>query len=126
MSDSLKRLADRVGQDPFFLASVLRCYAEANSLNDEALAAQLQCEVGTLNELRLCRNPDAKPPRFWHDVGTIASRFRLNAERLGEIIREGQTFLHLRSSLLDAPTGNAGLLMAARDRAEEPGQDKEE
>lgn len=120
MSKHLRRLAQRVMRDPFFLAAPLARYAESQGLGDEAVAAMLGCDVGTLAQVRLCRNPDQLPPHFWNDVERIAGRFRLSPDRLAEMVRFGQGLLAARrdGGGADEP---AGYLMAARDDEREPG-----
>ncbi len=120
MNTPLTRLALRVRSDPFFLASALARYAESQRLDDNALAAQLGCDRNTLTHLRLCRNPDPTPPHFWNDVERIAGRFRLDPDRLAEVVRFGQAILQARLPT-DAPASpGAGYLMAAREDEDSP------
>lgn len=121
MTNPPERMANRVSEDPFFLAAPLRCYAQSNELDDAALAEQLGCPVGTLTNLRLCRNPKPEPPHFWQEVETIAKRFGLNPDTLANVVRIGQSFLTLQSSATAEHTqDSAGFLLAARDDEEEP------
>jgi hypothetical protein len=115
MTTPLERLARRVESDPFFLAAPLARFAESERLDDEALAVRLGCDQDTLTRLRLCRNPEPEPPQFAADVERIAARFGLDADRLAEAVRRGQTVLRFRA----AGTGGTGSLLAARDGAEE-------
>ncbi len=116
MSEHVERLARRVQGDDFFLAAPLALYATNQQLDDTALAARLGCDAAALTHLRLCRNPDPQPPHFWKDVERIAEHFRINADRLAEIVRFGQGLMKLRS-----PGQATGFLMAAReDEAGEP------
>ena len=57
MNNPLDRLARRVEEDPFFLASLLAEYARAEGLDDLALAQALDCEPEALTGIRLCRAP---------------------------------------------------------------------
>jgi hypothetical protein len=117
MSESLRHLAARVADDPFFLAHSLAEYARSEGLDDAALAARLGCRVEDLPLLRLCRAPRTEPGEFRADVATIAERFGLNATLLAEAVRLGQGLAQLRQAA--QPTGHPGYLLAARD-AEEP------
>jgi len=121
MSIPLERLARRVQSDQFFLAAPLARYAESQRLDDRALAAQLGCDGETLTHLRLCRNPDPMPPHFWNDVERFAARFRLDPDRLAEVVRFGQALLQAQP-----PTAAPGYLMAAREETDdEPSPGKE-
>jgi hypothetical protein len=115
MSEHLDRLARRVMRDPLFLAAPLARYAESQGLGDEALAGTLGCDVGTLVQLRLCRNPDPHPPNFWSDVERIARRFHLDSDILAEVVRFGQGLLAAQCSNGGNVDETAGYLMAARD-----------
>jgi hypothetical protein len=116
----LERLARRVAGDPFFLASVLARYAESHGLDDDALAARLDCSAETLMHLRLCRNPDPLPPQFWSDVERIAGKFRVDADLLAQMIRLGQGLLRNHSPEAGRMPDSAGFLLAARDEQAEP------
>lgn len=117
MHDPLTSLAGRLARNPLFLAAPLARYAARYSLDDDALAARLGCSPETLTDLRLCRNPHAEPPRFGQDIERIATHFGVDADRLAEVVRDGQGQMHLlRPDAEDAAA--PGFLMAARD--EEP------
>jgi hypothetical protein len=117
MTKHLDRLAARVAQDPFFLAAVLQGFADSEQLDDAALAARIGCDRPTLTHLRLCRNPDLDPACFWTDVEKIAGRFKLDPDKLAEIVRLGQAVCKLRSAGSALVEGK-GSLMAARDKEE--------
>jgi hypothetical protein len=120
--DPLKSVADRLAHNPLFLAAPLARYAGRHALDDAGLAERLGCPVERLTDLRLCRNPHPEPPRFWQDVERIATHFELDAERLAEVIRDGQALLHL----FRPEAGGAaapGLMMAARDEEPAPPSD---
>jgi hypothetical protein len=115
MSTPLERLARRVETDSFFLAAPLARFAESRRLDDPALAAHLGCDPAALPQLRLCRNPDPLPPSYWRDVERIADCFRLDADRLAEVVRLGQALLLARPPD-EVPADPApGYLMAARE-----------
>lgn len=112
MSRHLESLAKRVESDPFFLACVLRQYAESENLNDAQVAAVLGCAEATLPQLRLCRAPASEAKVFQADVDRIAARFGIRAEVLAGAVRRGQVLLKVR----EANPVNAAVFMAARDR----------
>ena len=62
MNPALVALAKRVEDDPFFLAALLKVYADSEGLDDARLAAVLACRIDDLTALRLCRAP-ARTPR---------------------------------------------------------------
>lgn len=84
VSAHLSRLARRVEDDPFFLASALRDYARDNGIGAQALADRLGCAVETLPQLALCRRP--VPATFDHDIATIAARFGIDPRVLTIIV----------------------------------------
>src|SRR5580700_4252094 len=98
MSESLKRLARRVRDDPLFVAAPLARFAESQRLDDAALAARLGCDVSVLTPLRLCRNPRPQPPHFGRDVDRIAQDCGVDADQLAEILRFGQALLAAQPS----------------------------
>jgi hypothetical protein len=117
VNDPLTALAGRLARNPLFLAAPLARYAARYSLDDAALAARLGGSPETLTDLRLCRNPHPEPPRFGQDIERIATHFGVDAERLAEVVRDGQALWHLFQ--MDAEGAAApGFLMAARE--EEP------
>jgi hypothetical protein len=115
MTDPLDALAARAERESFFLAMPLAAYARSENLDDTGLAAALGCRREDLVMVRLCRAPRAEPGEFWEDVRCVAERFGLDAERLAAAVKRGRVVLRLQAA---AP--EAGGLMAARDRGEEP------
>ena len=107
----LDRLAQRVLNDPCFLAAALTAYADSEGFDDTGLAARLGCARSVLTNLRLCRMPRPEAPRFWQDIERIAERFGVNGEILAEMVRRGRSLLRFREA---APR----TLWAARDRPE--------
>jgi hypothetical protein len=90
---------------------VLACYARSRKLDDRLLAEVLGCAAGDLVDLCLCRAPRADPAGFRADVERIAGRFGVDAGRLAEVVRRGQSLLVLQQQ----PTAPAGRLLAARE-----------
>ncbi|MGI8912719.1 MAG: hypothetical protein ACR2JY_02830 [Chloroflexota bacterium] len=112
MTSALPALAQRVRDDPFFLASALMIYAESEAMDDQQLAAQLGCTTEALAPLRLCRRPRPEPPQFRQDVDVIAARFGLRADVLATAVRRADAVTALRQ----VAEGAQGTLVAARDR----------
>ena len=113
MAEPLENLANRVKDDPFFLACALRRYARSESLDDQQLANRLSCPVEELNRLRLCRVPAAETGQFRKDIQRIASAFGLDEGALLEAVRHGQAIFAMSQNQA------AKTLLAARDGDEE-------
>ena len=128
MSANLERLARRVADDPFFLASALAAYAFSERLDEPALAARLGCPLGELARLRLCRMPRPQPPLFGQDLDQIAARFALVPDVLAEVVRRGQSLLHMANpGAKRGEVASGSLLLAARDhRGQATGRPVEE
>jgi hypothetical protein len=121
MIDPLVHLAERVADDPFFLASLLAVYAHGEELDDAGLAARLGCAPEQLPLVRLCRAPRRDPAGRREDVAAIAGHFGLDEGVLMEAVKRAGVLEQLRQ----APPAGGGPLMAARDREEGPRQDPE-
>lgn len=113
----LRQAAERAAGRAFFLASVLLPYAEAEGLDDAALAERLGCRPVDLARLLFCRRPRREAPHFRADVERIAAAFGLAAERLAELVRAADAVSAFRAA---APRAESGWLAAARDRGPEP------
>jgi hypothetical protein len=114
MADSVDRLARRLENESFFLASTLALFAQSEALDDEALCRFLRCPPESYAMLRLCRTPDEDPSAFQRDVKRIAERFGTDENALAEAVRRGQALYRLRYAAA------SGTLLAARDAEEEP------
>jgi len=112
MASRIDALAQRLQDDPFFLASALADYARSERLDDGALAVVLGCSVKTLGPLRLCRRPHPEPRLFRQDVERIASRFGVKADVLAAAVRRSDALSRMRRG----ENSGSGLLVAARDR----------
>ena len=112
-------LVVRARSDPFFLGSALEEYATYHKLDDLGLASWLECSPEDLARLTLCRLPDANEIQLRERVDQIATFARCNVERLMIVIREIGSIEAIRGS------GDAGLLMAARDRVDDAKLDDE-
>ena len=125
MTERLDYLAQRAGQDPFFLAWALALYARSERLDEQDLARALGCPSATLTMVRLCQRPRPEPAAFREDVDQIAARFGIDTGALAQIVRRADALEDLRAAGATATVhDDAGLLMAARDREdEEPPED---
>ncbi len=112
----IEQLAQRLADDPFFLAAALHRFAASAGLDDSALAVRLRCAPEVLTLLRLCRMPRSESPAFGRDVDTIAARFGLDGDALAEMVRYGQGLLRFQARPAPASPEAPGFLMAARDQ----------
>jgi hypothetical protein len=108
----LSRAAQRVREDPFFIASALAAYQAEHALADAALAGRLGCAPAQLARLGLCRRPDADSRRFGAEVQQIAAYAGVQPLPLASLLREVSALEAFRA----APSAT---LLAARD-AEDP------
>jgi hypothetical protein len=111
----LRRAAQRAAARPAFLAASLLPYAQAEGLDDAALAARLGCAPDALARLLLCRQPRPEPAAFRADVARLADAFALDPVQLASVLRTAAALAALRE-----PTAGTGQLAAARDRPPDP------
>jgi hypothetical protein len=111
MTRHLEKLARRVEDDPFFLASALKLYAKSEDLDETMLADVLGCAKESLPLLGLCRAPAEEPAQFQKDIDRIVERFQVHPDVLAEAVRRGQTIVRMRRSTAK----DKGTLLAARD-----------
>lgn len=123
MTSAVDALARRLAGGSFFLASALATYAQSEDLDDRGLAETLGCAVEALGPLRLCRRPRSPANLFREDVRKIAARFGVRPEILAEAVRRSDVLARLREATME---GEAGVLMAARDRRDEESDDAPE
>ncbi len=119
MSESVSRarhsMAEKARKDDFFLGKTLAEYQSSNALADDDLAKNLRCTPEALDLLALCRCPDDGLDSFRDDVRKIAAFVGCDATVLVLVLREVAATRALRGASEDR-----GLLMAARDRYEDP------
>ena len=115
---SLGRLASRAASRPSLMSSLMQLYREQEGMNDQELAAFLECEAESLPRLALCRRPRPAPD-FRGDVEAVAAHTGANPNRLARLVRAAESREALRQGhqASAAPTSNS-LLMAARDYEE--------
>jgi hypothetical protein len=108
--DRLHLLAQRVEDDPRFVAFHLRAYAESEHLDDAGIAARLACAPGTLTHLKICYIPRAAC--FNEDVDAITTRFGINRDSFAEMLRRSEVIAAFRQP----QDTHTAMLLAARDR----------
>lgn len=120
----LRHAASRASRDPFFLAGDLEAFRIRRNMEDRDLARFLNCRSEVLPKLGLCRRPDPDSPTFSSDVDRVADAFRVQADRLVQLIRERDALDAIgRGPSAVKQVAAEGLLMAARDiDQEEPNE----
>ena len=87
-NDLLAWSAARATRWPHLFSSVIERYLELNNLSEDALSARLNCDLNTLNHLRLSGRPDSEPSAFALDIQRVADKLSLDAGMLASIVRE--------------------------------------
>jgi hypothetical protein len=113
MQPSLGRLANLAASRPSLMSSLMQRYREQEGMDDQQLAAFLECEAEALPRLALCRRPRPAPD-FRGDIETIAAHTGANPNRLARLVRASESLEALRQGQEAAPSSNS-MLMAARD-----------
>jgi hypothetical protein len=108
----LQAAAERVADDPFFLAGALAPVIAAELLDEAALSARLGCVSENIAPILLCRRPRREPAAFRADIEAIARRFGANPLALAELVREADSL----SAFAANRARQQNLLAAARDR----------
>lgn len=114
---SLGRLASLAAGRPSLMSSLMQLYREQEGMNDQQLAAFLECEAEALPRLALCRRP-RQAPDFRGDIEAIAAHTGANPTRLAGLVRAAEGLQALREGHEAGPTTpntTTSMLMAARD-----------
>jgi hypothetical protein len=106
-----QQLAQTLENDTEYLAHLFSVIRTVEGLDDRGLANALGSPLERVPRIALCRTP--RDDMFKEDVDEIANHFALDADRLAQLVRHGQTL----SAFSHAYTGE--LLAAARDHAAE-------
>lgn len=102
------------------MASALSLYQTLTAIGTKPLADFLGCSPRNLPMLSLCRRPDPASSNFRPDVEKIATYVGANPRALVRLIREVEAHEALvKAEHPTETTVDSGMLMAARDRAEE-------
>lgn len=128
---ALERFAQRLRQQPAFMAYVLQRVMTYERIDESALARQLGVEPFGLTRLALCKRPRPDPEHFNADVQAIADYTGANPTELWRVLRVFDVLEAFQEGLPEQPipepsgealTPSTALrpgLVAARDRAEE-------
>lgn len=108
----LASAARRATSESWTLGGLFAQYCSVENATDVEIANEVNCDIGTLRWLYLCRAPSSA--RFAQDVERIAQRFALDGNRLAALVRRVEALAALRAPTHDA--GESELLLAARDR----------
>ncbi|HZQ09245.1 MAG TPA: hypothetical protein VFD70_21895 [Anaerolineae bacterium] len=129
----LAHLAERVRDNPAFMANVLMRYQQLEKMDENALAAYLQTNALGVVRLKLCRRPESGA-RFAEQVRQIAAYANADVAHVAQVIR----YVESIDAFAARPTGQlsdetarrsnpkwSGAVAAARDR-EESDQENED
>lgn len=108
---SLASLARLAAARPSLMSSLMQLYREREGMDDQEMAAFLECNAEALPRLALCRRP-RQAPNFRGDIEAIAARTGANSTRLAQLVRAAETLEALGESRGEATNST---LMAARD-----------
>jgi transcriptional regulator with XRE-family HTH domain len=123
----LALLAERLQEDPAYMASVLRAYRRTEGLTVERLIERLGTSANMVSRLAICKRPASDSPKFAAQVREIAEYVNVDAVLLANVIRQVDALTGLAG--LPAVEGEtatgpriaplaSGLLSAARDRVD--------
>ena len=112
---SLSRLASLAAARPSLMSSLMQLYREQQGMDDEQLAAFLECDAGVLPRLALCRRP-RQAPDFRGDIEAIAAHTGTNPISLARLVRAAEALEALAEG---RGSGLASTLIAARDHDDE-------
>ncbi len=115
---SLARLAGLAAARHSLMSSLMQLYREREGMDDEALAAFLECDPEALPRLALCRRP-RQAPDFRGDIEAIAAHGGANSARLAQLVRAAEAL----EGIEDLGGGTGSILMAARDREDATGEE---
>lgn len=128
---SLERFAQRLRQQPAFMAYVLQRVMTSERMDEQQLARQLGTSAQGLTRLALCKRPRPDPEHFSADVQAIADYSGANPTELMRILRILDVLEAFQEVPPPQPATEPGAeavtpsttlrpgLVAARDRAEE-------
>jgi hypothetical protein len=111
---SLSRLASLAASRPSLMSSLMQLYREREGMDDEQLAAFLECDTEALPRLALCRRP-RQAPDFRGDIQAIAAHTNASPISLAKLVRAAESMEALGQA---RGAGPASMLMAARDHDE--------
>ena len=118
---SLSRLASLAAARPSLMSSLMQLYREQQGMDDEQLAAFLECDTGALPRLALCRRP-RQAPDFRGDIEAIAAHTGANPTNLARLVRAAEA-LEALAEARGSRSGPSSMLVAARDHDDEGKED---
>jgi hypothetical protein len=112
----MRHAAARAASRTAFVAGALAEYQALHNLDERRLAAWLGIAPGRLARLALCLRPEGTGMRYREGLDQIVAATGVDGDRLAMLLREVEAVEAMRAM----PTaGRQGLLIAARDRAED-------
>jgi hypothetical protein len=115
MGDTMvRKFAERLRNDPMYLACVLRRHRDLEHLTDAAIAHRLGISDEMLARLELCKTPDPDSEDFAEKVRAISDFTLADEVVLAEIIRR-----YYAIEAFDSARDQMTLPSAARDRDSE-------
>jgi hypothetical protein len=103
------------------MSSLMQLYREQQGMDDEQLAAFLECDTSALPRLALCRRP-RQAPDFRGDIEAIAAHTGANPINLARLVRAAEA-LEALAEARGSGLGAASTLIAARDHDDEGEED---
>lgn len=123
----LSRLAERLSQDPTYMANLFALYKTHERVGEEELARLLKVSQGTITRLALCKRPNSSSTTFRDQIRQLAAFGGVDVTHLANLIRHVDALEALR---LESPQKTKSepavqpssllrrQLVAARDRSE--------
>jgi hypothetical protein len=103
---------------PLFWGSILKQFKELRSLDEQGLAAYLDCSVASLSVIGLCRAPKTSSAHFREDLEEVAEYVGVKSEKLVQVVREVESNLAIGGSSVGPPqlANTQSFMLAARDK----------
>lgn len=103
---------------PLFWGSILKQFKELRSLDEQGLAAYLDCSVSSLSVIGLCRAPKTSSAHFREDLEEVAEYAGVKSEKLVQVVREVESNLAIGGSSVGPPqlANTQSFMLAARDK----------
>jgi hypothetical protein len=129
--NSLRALANRLRDDPRYMAHALAAYQQQEKLSDDEFAKFLGTPPELVVRLAMCLRPEADSPRFAEQLSELADFTLADEAHLAHVLRqvdglEKLATLHAAApaeveAQADVPSllSLTGLLAVARDREDE-------
>lgn len=112
----LSRIARLASSRHSLMSSLMQLYREQEGMDDEQLAAFLECDVDALPRLALCRRP-RQAPNFRGDIEAIAAHAQANSACIARMVRAAEATEAMKGARYEVSSST--MLMAARDHDDE-------